>query len=373
MANQVDGHLSDHLIEWILENEDVKINMDTIADQLSGDYTTIAFMIWCGVNLYHHMGKTIEEGFLKPDLKHLFNTLVLLILAVNFTFFFRPLSDTIDKVTKSTYSSMRTADRTFVSKLYQKTLHTRKEELGLTDSDVDKLSKDFKNNSSITNFENLEKTVVKNADENIAEKIGTETSWFVESLIGNFWEDMFMMVTFAMGAIIKFVMYMLIAAMDGILYVIGPLACMFSMIPMWKDKFKQWFGTWLVVKMSFITFVLLEQIRGNVITSGQFDSYFGADAPSYVDIGLHVATTVMYTMVFWLTSKFIGSADAGRSLGFVGGFVGSKVLGAAGKLAGGVGKAMKSGGEGGGGGAKGALANIAKGGFGKAKSQPAKK
>ena len=108
---------------------------------------------------------------------------------------------------------------------------------------------------------------------------------------------------------------MLIYGCDILLYCLGPLAILFSMIPVFKDKIYSWLGTWLVVKFSYLTLMILQTIAMNITVAFMQNAIMGYTPDSiYLTFGLGLMNAVLCILSFWFTSKFVGSGDAGKVL-----------------------------------------------------------
>jgi hypothetical protein len=161
----------------------------------------------------------------------------------------------------------------------------------------------------------------------------------------------------------------------GFLYVSGPIAMTLSVIPAFGQLAMKWFQNFIAVQMWGLTFVLLDTMYGffadsQKVAGGIFAS--GGPVQSVNDskfMLMSVAFVLLYVMVPYLTSLFIGSSAA---QGFAGQMAGM-AMGAAtfaagvaapggGGLASSIGRAMGSSGGGGGGG--GSVASAASGGGG---------
>lgn len=160
-----------------------------------------------------------------------------------------------------------------------------------------------------------------------------------------------------LASIAKFVIFVLLFAMDKILFVLGPLAILCSYFGIFKDKWVTWLSRWLTVKCTMATFVIIDAVLIMIQSTSTLENVYGHvwASPEFT-VGFAVVSIVMYILSFWLTSAWIGSAEAGKFLSSTAGvvttamtaFAGAKALSALGGGAGG----------GGGGGAAGTAANL---------------
>lgn len=141
--------------------------------------------------------------------------------------------------------------------------------------------------------------------------------------------------------VVSIVVKLLAAVLSKVFFAIGPLAVAFSMLPIFKDKFGQWFGVYLNLLCVPITINILDFIfYGSVLEAMKGEGFMNP----LMQIALYVAMIVCYCLTFWITSFFVGSSSAGRVLSTAT----TMATSAIGFLAGGAGGAMASGGSSGG-------------------------
>lgn len=120
--------------------------------------------------------------------------------------------------------------------------------------------------------------------------------------------------------LIKILVVCLIMGLSTFLLAIGPLAICCSLIPMWKDKWKEWLGTFVTVKCSAITLIILDYCMNAITASSRYSTYYATemggetDAMALLQLGLMAAFACCYFMVFWLTSRWIGDEDSGKAI-----------------------------------------------------------
>ena len=162
--------------------------------------------------------------------------------------------------------------------------------------------------------------------------------------------------------IVREVMVFLQQFILGFLYVCGPIAMTLSVIPAFGQLAIKWLQNFLAVQLWGLTFVLLDtmysffaqtqQVAGGILASGGLDQSVKDSKFMLMSVGF----VLLYGMVPWLTSLFIGSSAA---QGFAGQMIGSAVGAATfaagvaapggGGLSSAIGRAMGNGGSGGGG------------------------
>lgn len=118
--------------------------------------------------------------------------------------------------------------------------------------------------------------------------------------------------------LIRGLVMMFAVVLFKILIIVGPLALAFSIIPSFRDKLEQWFQALLTVGFAFTTIHILDHLYYDMmatmwdeILSGTGEgtaSDFDIMGKIIFDLGLLIA----YSMTFWITSKFVGSSEAGR-------------------------------------------------------------
>lgn len=130
----------------------------------------------------------------------------------------------------------------------------------------------------------------------------------------------------------KMIIIMLILGMDLFLYAIGPLAIVVSIIPLWKDHWFTWFSTWVTVKCSVISLIVMDQVVKSIMDSKMYAGFYsqgltgGEDNNAMLVMGINLAFLGLYVMVFWLTSRWIGDEDAGKVISFAAGKVAGTAL-----------------------------------------------
>ncbi len=99
----------------------------------------------------------------------------------------------------------------------------------------------------------------------------------------------------------------------GFLFLAGPIALAFSLIPQFESLATRWFQGWLAVQCWAITLTILD----NLVDAYQFDT----DDSTLRFIINNLVVAIMYVLVPYLTSYFIASTSSGTFL--------SKVVGTA--------------------------------------------
>jgi hypothetical protein len=163
-------------------------------------------------------------------------------------------------------------------------------------------------------------------------------------------------ITATITSMIRVIIQAIVMGLIKILYVVGPLAIVFSLVPIWKDKLGTWFSTMINMCFVLTTMSILDQlILGSAWDTSALPTkmnvsvnYSETQQSLIGQMGNNIAYIVNYLLVFWLTSKYIGSDDAGRALGTAA-QVGMQTLSAVRGIGGGKGVGGNNGGDGGGG------------------------
>jgi hypothetical protein len=126
-------------------------------------------------------------------------------------------------------------------------------------------------------------------------------------------------------SIVKIVVASLTVNVLKVLFCIGPLAFAFSILPAFKNQVSIWFGTVLNVAFVFTTMNILDHLSYSTMDyllnhanygdpSHTFGGMVGVDSDNNAIIAFNLTILILYTMSFWLTSKFVGKSDGGRVL-----------------------------------------------------------
>jgi len=116
-------------------------------------------------------------------------------------------------------------------------------------------------------------------------------------------------------ALVKLALGALIFVFGVVLQVLAPLAFAFDLV--FPGKATKFMAVWLSVKFSFLTFLVIEAIVMGFFAMAQ--SGMATDASFSLTYNIIVVSTFMvaivcYLLVFWFTSKYVGSGEAGRFL-----------------------------------------------------------
>lgn len=116
--------------------------------------------------------------------------------------------------------------------------------------------------------------------------------------------------------IIRNIMQFLQQFILGFLYVCGPIAMTLSVIPAFGQLAMKWLQNFLAVQLWGLTFVLLDtmysffaetqQVAGGILASGGLEQSVKDSKFMLMSVGF----VLLYAMVPWLTSLFIGSSAA---------------------------------------------------------------
>lgn len=100
-----------------------------------------------------------------------------------------------------------------------------------------------------------------------------------------------------------------------ILVILGPFVFAFSMLPVFKNQLSAWFGTLCSSCMVFTVINMLNQIMYHTFKSIFDSSTFNMmdEATKQIQyLGMDLALIGAYCSCFWLASKIVGHADAGK-------------------------------------------------------------
>lgn len=181
-----------------------------------------------------------------------------------------------------------------------------------------------------------EETLAKKQSSGILDKISNSLQSFGVNLLSN--------LVWFFGNAIRYIMAIFLKYLLKILFIIGPLALSFSILPPFKNQFEQWLGTFLNVGFAFVTFDIIDHIVIDIMTNSliimadQTTGQTGMTIDASECMGFLIATIIMYSCPLWITSKYIGSRDAGAFVEKGMGFAVGVISGMIGTLAGGKGK-----------------------------------
>jgi hypothetical protein len=150
--------------------------------------------------------------------------------------------------------------------------------------------------------------------------INDDSSWKSTFMkLGNMANNPSIISTYIVGGIFRLIsnlirgLVMLFATvLFKLLIIVGPLAFAFSILPTFRDKIEQWFQTLLTVGLSFTTIHILDHLYFELM-GNMWENM--ADVDSFDVLGKHIldfGLIISYSMVFWITSKFVGTSEAGR-------------------------------------------------------------
>jgi hypothetical protein len=146
-----------------------------------------------------------------------------------------------------------------------------------------------------------------------------------------------------LSSAIKYIVGIIATYMLKIFIVLGPLALAFSILPMFKGKLEEWFGTVLTLGFVFVTYNILDMIfyahMSGIVNDPAIIAGGTAHNNPTVTFAFDLAYLIAYIMVFWITSKYVGKGDAGR---FMTKAVGLATIGAMLLMSGGAAAAGKS-------------------------------
>ncbi len=102
-----------------------------------------------------------------------------------------------------------------------------------------------------------------------------------------------------------------------ILYVTGPLAIAFSILPFFRRQGEVWFGYYLNTCFVFITFNILDCIFFGIMANQSAYDIAGTQNPAVTQtttVTFYLILIIAYFSAFRITSYYVGSAEAGRAV-----------------------------------------------------------
>lgn len=107
--------------------------------------------------------------------------------------------------------------------------------------------------------------------------------------------------------LIKGVIKLIIAVVVKMLYILGPLAFLFSILPVFEQAIARWFNTFVSAFLSISTLNVLD------CTISILNLSVDSNTNPFTLIALNIAFSVFYLLSFWLTSCFVGGGgDPGK-------------------------------------------------------------
>lgn len=161
----------------------------------------------------------------------------------------------------------------------------------------------------------IEEAKLKAANEKSGEGLFEKITGGVAWLLNAIWAlpGLLITETFKLIAhIARVTVGLLIKGYVMVLYAVGPLAFAFSILPIFRKKWEEWIGSYLVMLFSFVTLAIID----HVVWVLQYTLLNNFGILSMLD-GLIVSFLIiaLYCSPFWITSKYVGSADAGAMVG----------------------------------------------------------
>ena len=123
-----------------------------------------------------------------------------------------------------------------------------------------------------------------------------------------------------LGFVVSIVIDGLTIIMSRVFYIIGPLALLFSMLTMFRDKMSKWFGMWLLLLFNPMTTNLLSALIMSMTVASMTDAVDGSYTYT-TGLGVIIFNLIIilcYILSFWVTGFFVGSPDAGKVLSTAG-------------------------------------------------------
>jgi hypothetical protein len=268
--------------------------------------------------VWKHVAEYLKTYTFKIELKETVTILFLFFLFMNFNMVFGSLSRVIDVFNVKAAKELDDKTPNLIKIQFMKICN--KPEYGLSQSQLDGISVAYKGSDPVSMTKNLD---LLQAEIHVAaEKAGKDPAVLDEK---DFWDqvihflghlpNIIMSGVFSIfSSLIRLGAVYIVNALDKVFYVFGILAVAFSILPFARDKLAGWFGTWLTIKFTILTISVID----SVIFVMMLKEYAPTTADSLANeaqlLTIHIVTIVMYVMLFWTTSKFIGSGDAAKVL-----------------------------------------------------------
>lgn len=110
--------------------------------------------------------------------------------------------------------------------------------------------------------------------------------------------------------LVSYIVYAYAYCVSRILYVLGPLAVAFSILPPFKDRLSGWFGMFLSCLCVPFTVNIINGIYQNMIAAMQTG---GLITPALILV-LNTIYIMVICLAFWFTSFYIGYSGASKAL-----------------------------------------------------------
>jgi hypothetical protein len=334
-SNAGDGRAElSYFNEWLLELtstgnpelQDSVISITSVMQELTYMLLVplgIAGLIWSFVK----KGTETENSTSLLDVAELRRVVILIMAIYWFIPLFTGISGLIDGINRSASKAMYVQSRNYEATVWNRMIDKNK--LGFDEETKRRLKENFTPENVDANFDMLYQ---EKQEQNLREgKEVVEASTFGEEEIGGAWDllsadglkyilrrqitDTFVGLAALLGTAVKFGIGLLIVGLDKLLFCLGVLAFGVSLMPIFKDKWIEWIGVWLVVKASFLSFSVVDGIVMNLTAASSALYPLGETHENlYMDTGISIMSIVLYCLVFYTTSKFIGDGRAGRFL-----------------------------------------------------------
>lgn len=302
-----DSGWSERWIEYLSGDGKTGLIAESMADSIVSHFTILAGGVLFGSLVYHHIKEFIDNKELKPDLWYIFRNFSMYFIFINYTFVIGALGGTLDSLNSGIYSVMNVKSDSFAETYLLDKITADRERLGISEADLKKIKKEW--NPGMDNLDENMDLISENSNDDFDPFWSGDT----EELEYGTTQVMYF-ISFLFIAFIRMITFGLTTMFGYILFILGPLAFISSMIPIWRNKAKQWFGTYLVVKLTILTLVFIEYLRDFVISSSTVDVVTSSDIQTYAHLSFAFGSVAMFLSAYYITSRWIGSSDAGEMM-----------------------------------------------------------
>lgn len=232
--------------------------------------------------------------------------LVLITLVFAYSSFMSPIEAMVNTCAKMSAPSIEKAGD------YYDHLHAvyfvRKKKGNITEQDLAELDEDAKEKVK-KQIEVIQQTgempkPVGNEDTDffdvLTESAGIVGEFFLNAIVG------------AVITIIKGLAVGITLVLLKLLYIVGPLAIAFSILPPFREKAMVWFGTYLTIALNLVTLNFIDMLFYDILIGKAVALQHGHSVDVLATSTFNLVLIVAYIMSFWLTSKWVGSESAGR-------------------------------------------------------------
>jgi len=243
------------------------------------------------------------------DIPELLRTIVIIIVIMNYSSIAQGIDSAVSIINK--YTKL---DSTETAKLQQYTKNYVQAQLDAEkNAQQEAINKLKPKGADATQQVQVAKT--DNANMPSSKVESEQLNWFTEmnaimNSSGGMTEYIFHQLFKMLHSIIAIIVQLFAVYTFKLLLILGSLAFAFSIIPSFRNQIDVWFGALLNVGFTFTTLNILDHVVRNVYYQIVNERLQGQGESSFFIVDIMM--TLMYLMVPWITSKYVGKGDAGR-------------------------------------------------------------